>query len=54
MELAQNLVKWWSFVLAVSNLLALLPESQLLSKANRRKRGCEVGWWMELAQDNIQ
>jgi hypothetical protein len=41
-------------ILAVLNLLVLLPESQLISKLDLREIGCEDGRWMELAQDRVQ
>jgi hypothetical protein len=35
-------------VLAVLNLMVLLPENQLTSKIDLREIGCEDGKWMEL------
>jgi len=51
MELAQDCVLWQALVLAVLNLLVLLPESKLISKMDLREIGCEDGRWLELAQD---
>ena len=54
MELAQDRVQWWAFVLAVLNLCVLLPESYLISKMDITEIGCEDGRWMELAEDRVQ
>jgi len=54
MELAQDRVQWQALVLAVLNLLVLLPESKLISKMDLRETGCEDGSWMELTQDRVQ
>ena len=54
MELAQDRVQWQALVLAVLNLLVLLPESQLISELDLKEIGCENGRWMELAQDRVQ
>ena len=53
MELAEDRVQWQALVLAVLNLLVLLPENQLISKMGLREIGCEDGRWMELAQDRV-
>jgi hypothetical protein len=53
-ELAQDRVQWWAFVLAVLNLCVLLPESQLIGKMDLREIDCEDGKWIELAQDRVQ
>ena len=53
-ELAQDRVQWQALVLAVLNLLVLLPESELISKMDLREIGCEDGRWIELAQDRVQ
>jgi len=37
MELAQDRVQWHDFLLAVLNLLVLLPESWLISKIDIRE-----------------
>ena len=52
--MAQDRVQWWALVLAVLNRCVLLPESQLISKMDFMKIGCEDGRWMELAQDRVQ
>jgi hypothetical protein len=39
---------------SVFNFPVLLPESQLISRMDLRKMGCEEGRWMELAQDHVQ
>jgi len=40
-------------VLAVLNLLVLLPESYLISKLYLKEIGCEDGSWIELAQVRV-
>jgi len=47
-------VQWQALVLAVLNLLVLLPESWLINKMDPREIVCEDGRWMELAQDRVQ
>jgi hypothetical protein len=49
MELAEDRVQWQALLLAVLNLLVLLPESYLISKMDLREIGCEDGRWVELA-----
>ena len=45
-ELAQDRVQWWAFVLAVLNLCVLLPESQLIGKMDLTEIDCENGMWI--------
>ena len=52
-ELAQDHVQWWALILVVLNFLVLLPDSYLVSKMDLREIGCEMGRWMELAQEHV-
>jgi len=54
MELVQDRVKWWAFVLAVLYRCVLLSESWLIGKIDLMEIVCEDGRWMELAQDRVQ
>jgi len=47
-------MQWWALVLAVLNRCVLLPESWLIGKMDLMEIGCEVGRWMELAQDCVK
>jgi hypothetical protein len=51
LKLAQE---WWAVVLAVLNLLLVLPEGYLSSKMDLREIGCEERTWMRLAQNLVQ
>jgi len=51
MELAQNRMQWWVFVLAVLKLCVLLPESWLISEMDLMELRFKNGQLMELAQD---
>jgi hypothetical protein len=53
MELTQDHVLW-ALVLAVLNLLVLLPENYLICKMDLREMGCEDGRWILLAHDRVQ
>jgi len=54
MKLAQDRVQSWALLLAVSDLLVLLPESYLITKMDLREISCEDRRWLELAQDCVQ
>ena len=54
MELVQDRVQRQALVLAVLNLLVLLPEGYVISKMDLREIGCEDVRWIELAQNRVQ
>jgi len=41
MELAQDRVQWQALLLAVLNLLVLLPDGKLIGKMDLREIGCD-------------
>ena len=52
MELAQDCLQWWAFVLAVLNRYVLLQESYLFGKMNLLELRFKNGQWKELAENH--